>query len=111
MEEIKKMLADIASLLKVQNENTKEILNVEEASRYLSLSKSYLYKLAERNELPFFCPASVQICATSRASARNVSHRKSFRKKFSSCVPHRATFPSIYSAMRFISSALRIMRS
>ena len=57
MEEIKKMLADIASLLKEQNENSKDILNVEEASRYLSLSKSYLYKLAERNELPFFCPA------------------------------------------------------
>lgn len=57
MEEIKKMLADIARLLKEQSENTKEILNVEEASRYLSLSKSYLYKLAERKELPFFCPA------------------------------------------------------
>lgn len=57
MEEIKKMLADIASLLKEQNENSKDILNVEEASRYLSLSKSYLYKLAEKNELPFFCPA------------------------------------------------------
>ena len=57
MDEIKEMLAEIVGLLSEQNESAKEILNVDEAARVLNLSKSHVYKLAQRRELAYFCPA------------------------------------------------------
>ena len=57
MDEIKEMLAEIVCLLSEQNESAKEILNVDEAARVLNLSKSHVYKLAQRRELAYFCPA------------------------------------------------------
>ena len=57
MNEIKELLAEIVGLLSEQNESAKEILNVDEAARVLNLSKSHVYKLAQRRELAYFCPA------------------------------------------------------
>jgi len=34
----------------------KEILNSEEASSYLGIKKSYLYKLSSKNRIPFYRP-------------------------------------------------------
>lgn len=36
---------------------TKEILNLEEASAFLGIAKSTLYKMTHLNQLPFFKPA------------------------------------------------------
>lgn len=57
MEEIKQLLEAIVELLEQHNENTKEILTVNEASRYLNVSVSYLYKLTQIHAIPFYCPA------------------------------------------------------
>lgn len=35
---------------------TKEVLTSDEAARYMGISKSYLYKLTMRNEIPHFKP-------------------------------------------------------
>ncbi len=37
--------------------NTKEVLTCEEAARYMGISKSYLYKLTMRREIPHFKPS------------------------------------------------------
>lgn len=34
----------------------KEVLNFKEASRYLNVSESHLYKLTSKKEIPHFCP-------------------------------------------------------
>ncbi|MDB0603089.1 helix-turn-helix domain-containing protein [Tenacibaculum maritimum] len=34
----------------------KQVLNVNEAADYLDMSKSHLYKLTSRKEIPFYCP-------------------------------------------------------
>ncbi|CAH0994229.1 hypothetical protein EMA8858_00338 [Emticicia aquatica] len=34
----------------------KDILNLEEASRYLDISSSHLYKLTSQKKIPHFCP-------------------------------------------------------
>ena len=57
MNEIKELLAEIVGLLSEQNESAKEILSVDEAAKVMHLSKSHVYKLAQRRELPYFCPA------------------------------------------------------
>ena len=36
--------------------NTKEVLTSEEAARYMGISRSYLYKLTMRREVPHFKP-------------------------------------------------------
>lgn len=36
--------------------NTKEVLTSDEVARYMGISKSYLYKLTMRNEIPHFKP-------------------------------------------------------
>lgn len=57
MNEIKELLTEIVGLLTHQNVNGKEILGVEEAAIVLNVSKSYIYKLTQKRELPYFCPA------------------------------------------------------
>ena len=36
---------------------TKEVLNLEEASAFLGIAKSTLYKMTHLNQLPYFKPA------------------------------------------------------
>ncbi len=36
--------------------NTKEVLTSEEAARYMGISRSHLYKLTHRQEIPHFKP-------------------------------------------------------
>lgn len=58
-------LSEMQTLMSVQLEDLekltaeypdKEILNVSEASRFLGISKHYLYKLVQANEIPFHKP-------------------------------------------------------
>lgn len=45
---------------------TKEVLTSEEAARYMGISKSYLYKLTMRGEIPHFKPMG-KMCYFNRA--------------------------------------------
>ncbi len=45
---------------------TKEVLTTDEAARYLGVSKSYLYKLTMRREIPHYKPMG-KICYFNRA--------------------------------------------
>ncbi len=45
---------------------TKEVLTSEEAARYMGISKSYLYKLTMRQEIPHFKPMG-KMCYFNRA--------------------------------------------
>jgi excisionase family DNA binding protein len=60
METIQK-LNEIEALLKKQYALSKEILTLEEAVDYLSLSKSALYKLTSRKEITFYNPGGKKI--------------------------------------------------
>jgi excisionase family DNA binding protein len=46
----------IENLLTEQNLLKKEVLNINEASRYLELSQSHLYKLTSTGEIPHYKP-------------------------------------------------------
>lgn len=54
------MEADLKQVAELVTENTifttKEVLTSDEAARYMGISKSYLYKLTMRQEIPFFRP-------------------------------------------------------
>ena len=54
--EILTTLKKIESLLKAQNLLQKEVLSFEEASVYLHLSESHLYKLTSAQEIPYYKP-------------------------------------------------------
>lgn len=60
MELFKKIL-EIEVLLKRQYALSKEILTIEEVSEYLNLSKSALYKLTSKKEIPFYNPGGKKI--------------------------------------------------
>lgn len=45
---------------------TKEVLTAEEAARYMGISKSYLYKLTMRGEIPHYKPMG-KMCYFNRA--------------------------------------------
>ena len=57
MNEIKELLIEVVDLLTQQTAAQKEILSVEDTSKLLRVSKSQIYKLVQRRELPYFCPA------------------------------------------------------
>jgi len=46
----------IEEYLQKQQLQQKEILNPDELCTYTGFSKSYLYKLTHRREIPFYCP-------------------------------------------------------
>ncbi len=46
----------IENLLEKQGLLHKDVLNFNEAGQYLGLSKSYLYKLTSKRQIPFFKP-------------------------------------------------------
>lgn len=53
----KEELNELADLITARIANTqKEVLTSEEASRYMGVSKSYLYKLTMRMEIPHYKP-------------------------------------------------------
>ncbi len=54
--EIKTQLNKIESLIKEQNMLKKEMLTFKEASVYINVSDSHLYKMTHHREVPHFCP-------------------------------------------------------
>jgi excisionase family DNA binding protein len=55
-EMIIKKLDSIEKKIENQSLLQKEILNFVEASKYLDISQSHLYKLTSRKQIPHFCP-------------------------------------------------------
>jgi excisionase family DNA binding protein len=60
MELFQKMI-EIEALLKKQYALSKEILTLDETADYLSLSKSALYKMTSKREIPFYNPGGKKI--------------------------------------------------
>ena len=56
MDDIIQRLDRIESLLESQNLIRKEVLNLSEASQYLELSHSHLYKLTSSGSIPHYKP-------------------------------------------------------
>jgi excisionase family DNA binding protein len=56
MDEILKRLQDLHNLVENQGINAKEVLNMVEASKYLELSVSHLYKLTSTGLIPHYKP-------------------------------------------------------
>ena len=61
MEIIQKQLKEIIALLTKQNLLEKEFFTLEEAALYLGQSKSSLYKLTSKKEIPFYVPGGKMI--------------------------------------------------
>tara|TARA_Y100000385_G_scaffold263883_1_gene296765 strand:+ start:440 stop:742 length:303 start_codon:yes stop_codon:yes gene_type:complete len=61
MEIIQNELKEIKELLKKQTIQQKEILTIEEASEYLELSTSRLYKMTSNKEIPHYKPGGKKI--------------------------------------------------
>lgn len=61
MESIQEQLNRIEDLLKKQQHLQKEILTLEELSAYLGQSKSSIYKLTSKREIPFYTPGGKMI--------------------------------------------------
>lgn len=56
MEEIVKRLKLLEEMLQEQNLLRKEVLTVEEAVKYMGISKPTLYKLTSEHKIPFYKP-------------------------------------------------------
>jgi excisionase family DNA binding protein len=54
-------LLRIEALLKESNVKFKELLTLEESAYYLSLSKSALYKMTSKKEIPYYIPGGKNI--------------------------------------------------
>lgn len=61
MEFLKEQLNEIKELLQKQRLQHSEFLTLKEASDYLQLSKSCLYKLTSKKEIPFYAPGGKKI--------------------------------------------------
>jgi len=61
METIKEELLEIKKLIKKQHILVKEILTLEETVIYLGLSKSTLYKLTSKKQIPHYVPGGKKI--------------------------------------------------
>ena len=61
MEFIQNELKEIKELLKKQTIQQKEILTIEEASEFLGLSVSRLYKMTSNKEIPHYKPGGKKI--------------------------------------------------
>lgn len=55
-EQILKEIQLLRELLVKQEILKKEVFNLNDAAKYLDISKSHLYKLTSRKEIPFYCP-------------------------------------------------------
>lgn len=56
MDEILNRLENLENLIESQGINQKEVLNMVEASKYLELSVSHLYKLTSAGTIPYYKP-------------------------------------------------------
>ena len=54
-------LSQIENTLKIQNASKKNILNFDEATYILDISKSYLYKMTSRGDIPHYKPQGKKI--------------------------------------------------
>jgi excisionase family DNA binding protein len=61
MDEILKSLEELKKLVENQTVNNKEVLNMVEASKYLELSLSHLYKLTCAGLIPFYKPTGKKL--------------------------------------------------
>jgi excisionase family DNA binding protein len=61
METIQEQLTRIENLLKEQKSLHKEIFTLEEVAVYLGQSKSSIYKLTSKKEIPFYTPGGKMI--------------------------------------------------
>lgn len=61
MEFIQIELKEIKELLKKQIIQQKEILTIEEASEFLGLSTSRLYKMTSNKEIPYYKPGGKKV--------------------------------------------------
>ena len=61
MENIHKKLEEIENKIEEQILNIKEFLDLNEASKYMKLSKSALYKLTSKGEITFYQPGGKKI--------------------------------------------------
>ena len=61
MEFIQKELKQIKRFIKEQNILRKEILTLDEITWYLGLSKSSIYKLTSKREIPFYSPGGKKL--------------------------------------------------
>lgn len=59
--DISKKLEELEALIKKQNVLLKEFLTLEAAAEYLSLSKSAIYKLTSKKEIPFYNPGGKKL--------------------------------------------------
>lgn len=63
----KQILAELADLITANTIFcTKEVLTSDEASRYMGISKSYLYKLTMRQEIPHYKSPTGKMCYFNR---------------------------------------------
>lgn len=58
---VEEQIEAIAQQVKTQSILQKEHLTLEEASAYLGISKSYLYKRTSKREIPFYRPGKKRI--------------------------------------------------
>lgn len=61
MENFQNEIKELKKLLLESNLNSKELFNVDDATLYLNISKSCLYKLTSRREIPFYTPGGKKI--------------------------------------------------
>jgi excisionase family DNA binding protein len=61
MELVQKELQQIKQFIKEQSILRKEILTLEEITWYLGLSKSSVYKLTSKREIPFYSPGGKKL--------------------------------------------------
>ena len=59
--DIETEVKEIKKLLQINNLNTKEIFSVDDAIKYLQISKSCLFKMTSNKEIPFYKPGGKKI--------------------------------------------------
>ncbi len=55
-EQILQKLSQLEQKIDEQNLLQKEVINFNDASKYLDISASHLYKLTSQKQIPHFCP-------------------------------------------------------
>ena len=57
----RKFLDELAEIKSLLSSNNAEFIGIEEASKYLGLSKTYLYSLSQRGKIPHYKPNGKKI--------------------------------------------------
>ena len=61
MQSIEERLVNIERKLDIQAQEAKNILTLEEVAEYTHLSKSYVYKLTSKGDIPYYKPNGKQL--------------------------------------------------